>query len=79
MTTAKGDTVVKLKKIDISHDLVVPYDVTVTVPEQATDWFIDTDDEYNVETLYYVKDGLLYNDTHNRIDHDGDEIKKGEV
>ena len=45
--------------------------VDIILPEGATDWFIT---EYDgAESLWYVKDGKLYNENHKRIDHEGRE------
>lgn len=44
-------------------------EIDIILPEDATDWFVT---EYDgCESLWYVKDGKLYNEDHERIDHEG--------
>lgn len=45
----------------------------IILPEGVTDWFVT---EYDgAESLWYVKDGKLYNEENQRIDHEGNEYK----
>lgn len=47
--------------------------IDIILPEGTTDWFVT---EYDgCESLWYVKDGKLYNENHKRIDHEGREGK----
>lgn len=41
------------------------------LPEGVTDWFVTDYD--GCESLWYVKDGKLYNEHHKKINHEGSE------
>ena len=41
----------------------------IILPEGATDWFVTDYD--GCESLWYVLDGKLYNEDHERIGHEG--------
>lgn len=43
--------------------------VDIILPEGTTDWFVTEYD--SAESLWYVKDGKLYNEDHKKIDHEG--------
>lgn len=43
--------------------------VDIVLPEGCTDWFVSDYD--GSESLYYVLGGKLYNEEHERIDHEG--------
>lgn len=45
--------------------------VDIILPEGVTDWFVTDYD--GAESLWYVKDGKLYNGHHKRINHEGRE------
>ena len=66
----RTETVVTLDKAwTVGKDEDRMFDIIL--PEGVTDWFVT---EYDgCESLWYVKDGKLYNEYHNKIDHEGTE------
>ena len=68
MSRTRTETVVSIDKAwaaaDEDNEII-----DIILPEGATDWFVT---EYDgCEDLWYVKGGKLYNEDHERIDHDG--------
>ena len=45
----------------------------IILPEGVTDWFVTNYD--TCESLYYVKDGKLYNQDNEKIDHEGNKYE----
>lgn len=48
-------------------------DKDIILPEGVTDWFVTDYDGW--ESLWYVKEGKLYNECNKRIDHEGNELE----
>lgn len=48
----------------------------IILPESCTDWFVTDYD--GSESLWYVLGGKLYNEDHQRIDHEGRNKEKEE-
>lgn len=45
----------------------------IILPEGVTDWFVTEYDGW--ESLWYVKDGKLYNQDNEKIDHNGNKYE----
>ena len=48
-------------------------DKDIILPEGVTDWFVNDYD--GLESLWYVKEGKLYNENNERIDHEGNKYE----
>ena len=48
-------------------------DKDIILPEGVTDWFVTDYD--GLESLWYVKGGILYNENNERIDHEGNKYE----
>lgn len=69
----RTETVVSIYKAWAASD-ANNREIDIILPQDATDWFVT---EYDgCESLWYVKDGKLYNEHHKRIDHEGREGKE---
>lgn len=48
-------------------------DKDIILPEGVTDWFVTDYD--GLESLWYVKEGKLYNQDNEKIDHEGNKYE----
>lgn len=55
--------------VTISSNYGGDEDKDFILPEGVTDWFVTDYD--GLESLWYVKEGKLYNEYNQRIDHEG--------
>lgn len=55
--------------VTISNDWGGSKYIDIILPEGVTDWFVTDYD--GLESLWYVKEGKLYNENDERIDHEG--------
>lgn len=63
--------------VNITHDWgVKARSIDIILPEGCTDWFVTDYD--GSESLWYVLGGKLYNENHQRIDHEGRSKEKEE-
>lgn len=72
MSRMRQETIVTID-LGWTADEGEPTEKDIILPEGCTDWFVT---EYDgAESLWYVKDGELYNGNHKRINHEGREKK----